>query len=54
MFEAPHTDLERHGAASPSVFKEKALSDIDLDPIYLNGYIALYQVAPPRPALTRL
>lgn len=26
-----------------SVFKEKALNDIDLDPIYLNGYIALYQ-----------
>mmetsp|Transcript_40571 Transcript_40571/g.84740 ORF Transcript_40571/g.84740 Transcript_40571/m.84740 type:complete len:391 (-) Transcript_40571:337-1509(-) len=26
-----------------SVFKEMALNDIDLDPMYLNGYIALYQ-----------
>lgn len=26
-----------------SVYKEKALGDVDLDPIYLNGWIAVYQ-----------
>lgn len=26
-----------------SVYKEKALGDADIDPIYMNGYVALYQ-----------
>ena len=26
-----------------SVYKEKALGDVDIDPVYMNGWVAVYQ-----------